>query len=140
MTQLAMVFGWIAAFALGSMWLVILFKIVQGKINLDTLINEPNGGDASISRFQFLIFTFVIAMAVFLCTVGSNPPALPKIPVEVLALLGISSGSYVISKGIQTSGNVSMEKMKTQAAEDTAAAAAAEKPKPAAPTAPASPG
>ncbi|MBM3530094.1 MAG: hypothetical protein FJX62_18585 [Alphaproteobacteria bacterium] len=43
--------------------LIILGKIWKGAIKLDGLLAEENasGGKASLSRFQFLVFTFVIA-------------------------------------------------------------------------------
>lgn len=52
-----------------------------------------------MSRFQLLIFTFVIAMSLFLMV--ANNMKFPEIPNGVWALLGISGGSYVVSKGIQ---------------------------------------
>ena len=71
--------------------------------DLSKLISEPNG-DASMSRFQFLIFTFVIALSLFLVIVGQQPPKFPDtIPAAVLSLLGISGSSYLVSKGIQFS-------------------------------------
>ena len=82
----------------------IFFLIWTGKIDISRLISEPNG-DASMSRFQFLVFTFVIGLSLLLVIVGkSGPPAFPhEIPGGILALLGISGGSYVVSKGIQFS-------------------------------------
>lgn len=97
---LALVMGWtvtilIAAFALG-----IIYKMIKGDINLQYLIAGADG-DASLSRFQFLIFTFVIAMGLFLIILSVNPPAFPTtIPGGILALLGISGGSYVTSKAV----------------------------------------
>ncbi len=38
---------------------VIIWKIVSGEIRLKYLVSEANGR-ASFSRFQFLVFTFVI--------------------------------------------------------------------------------
>ena len=71
-------------------------------INLEKLISEQDGA-ASLSRFQFLLFTFVVASAYIVLAfhnvqAGNN---LPAIPGEVLGLIGISGGSYVVSKGIQ---------------------------------------
>jgi hypothetical protein len=43
----------------------------------------------------------VIAISFILITVSNKQPTFPEIPPTVLALLGISAGSYVISKGIQ---------------------------------------
>jgi hypothetical protein len=80
----------------------ILFWIWTGKILLYKLLSEPNG-DASLSRLQFLIFTFVIALSFFLIIAGHVPPVFPAIPPEVLTLLGISGSSYLVSKAIQFS-------------------------------------
>ena len=54
-----------------------------------------------MSRFQFLVFTFVVAISFILITVSNNQLKFPDIPPTVLALLGISAGSYIVSKGIQ---------------------------------------
>ncbi|MDN5848235.1 MAG: hypothetical protein L0H63_01160 [Nitrococcus sp.] len=108
MQILALVMGWIIAIVMGFLGLAIVWFIFTGKINLAKLISEPNG-DASLSRFQFLIFTFVISMSVFLVVVGNVPLKLPEIPTGVYALLGISGGSYAISKGIQVSRDASSQ-------------------------------
>jgi hypothetical protein len=75
--------------------------MLKGDIDLKYLI-AGDDGDASLSRFQFLIFTFVIALGLFLIIVNQpGGPAFPKeIPGGILALLGISGGSYVASKGV----------------------------------------
>lgn len=81
---------------------VVLWLILSGRIKLDRLISEPDGS-ASLARFQFLIFTFVIATSFFLVVIGQDPPAFPdRIPPEVLVLLGISGGSYLVSQSIQS--------------------------------------
>jgi hypothetical protein len=85
--------------------------IIIGRINLDKLISEPNG-DASLSRFQFLIFTFVIAVGLLLIIVQTQD--FPPVPGQILALLGISGGSYVISKGIQTSRDLGLKNSVTK--------------------------
>lgn len=84
---------------------VILWKIYTGAISLDGLLAEvPAAGKtvdsskASLSRFQFLIFTFVVAGLFLLLSVESG--TFVTIPDSVLGLLGISAGSYAISKGI----------------------------------------
>ncbi len=101
LSTLANVMGWMIAVFIGALEVVILWLIIKGKIDLTRLISEKNG-DASLSRFQFMIFTFVIAMGLFLIIVnkGDFPE---QIPAGIIALLGISGGSYVISKGIQVS-------------------------------------
>jgi hypothetical protein len=83
--------------------LFILAGIASGKIPISTIIAEDGGG-ASMSRFQLLIFTFVIAFSFFL--VVAHDHALPDIPANVLALLGISASTYGISKGIQATGGL----------------------------------
>ena len=57
-TTLALVIGWILTIFIGLLAGWILFLIVTGKIDLSQLISEPTG-QASLSRFQFLVFTFV---------------------------------------------------------------------------------
>ena len=99
MTTLATTLGYILAVFLGILELLILYFIWNGTIDLRKLISEKNG-DASLSRFQFMVFTFVIAMSFFL-VVAAEPTSLPDVPPGVFALLGISGGSYVVSKGIQ---------------------------------------
>ncbi len=101
MNQLALTFGILLAVFLGGLEALLLWFIWKDKINLSFLVSEK-GGAASLSRFQFLIFTFVIAMSFFL-VVANDPTGLPDVPSGVFALLGISGGSYVISKGIQGS-------------------------------------
>jgi hypothetical protein len=81
----------------------LIFLIWRGKISLAKLLSEPTG-DASLSRLQFLIFTFVIALSFFLVVLSQKDgPAFPVIPAGVYALLGISASSYLVSKGIQFS-------------------------------------
>jgi hypothetical protein len=81
---------------------VVVFLILTGRIRLDRLISEPDGS-ASLARFQFLLFTFVIATSFFLVVIGQDPPGFPdRIPPEVLVLLGLSGGSYLISQGIHS--------------------------------------
>ena len=103
MELLALVMGWIVALFVAAAGVIVLIMMYLGKIDLQKLISEENG-DASMSRFQLLIFTFVISMSLFLVIVSSKPIVFPAhIPGEILALLGISGGSYLASKGIQAS-------------------------------------
>jgi hypothetical protein len=101
MASVTLIAAWIVVVFIGLTSLLILWHMFTGKIDLAKLISEEDG-TASLSRFQFLVFTFVIALSLFLVIVGSDTPKLPdKIAPGILALLGISGGSYVISKGIQ---------------------------------------
>jgi len=102
--------GLVITFLFGFM---ILAGIASGKIDISRILEEKGAADehgpggASMSRFQLLIFTFVIATSFFLIVVHNND--FPKaIPPEVLTLLGISATTYAVSKGIQAgskSGN-----------------------------------
>ncbi len=102
MLQLGLAIGWIITIFLGLLGGIILWKILTGQIDITYIICDENGW-ASLSRFQFLIFTFVVAISLFYLIASQTPPAYPDIPAEILGLLGISGGSYVISKGIQSS-------------------------------------
>lgn len=120
-------FGVIAAIIL-LFALLVLWKMYRGDIKLDDLLAEsPPPGDpfrpvpmvaapadaatdgaapraptiatkASLSRFQFLVFTFVIAGLFLLLSIEAG--TFVDIPQNVLILLGISGGSYVVSKTV----------------------------------------
>ena len=102
MNSIALFAGWAVAIFAAILGIVILVYIITGKIDLRYVISEEDGS-ASLSRFQFLIFTFVIALSLLLVIVSQNPPGFPTIPSEIFILLGISGGTYVISKGVQKS-------------------------------------
>jgi len=96
-TKLTMSIGYgllVLAFLFG---MVVLVEIIRGNIDLAGLLSED--GKASMSRFQLLVFTFVIALSLFLM-VAENGNHFPDIPVNVLTLLGISASTYAVSKGI----------------------------------------
>jgi len=99
--------------------LIVAWKLLRGQIDLTYLLAEPAappipGADpteppeipkASISRFQFLIFTFVIAgVYLVLCLEAGR---FVEIPQEVILLLGVSGTSYAASKGIKAAADVS---------------------------------
>ena len=73
----------------------VLVLIAVGKIDLSRLLSEKDG-DASMSRFQLLVFTFVIAMGLLVGVLETGK--FPELSGEVLGLLGISAGSYVGAK------------------------------------------
>jgi hypothetical protein len=84
---------------------VVLWKIHRGTIGLEGLLTEiPQRGQkvatskASLSRFQFLIFTFVIAGLYLLLSIEAG--TFVDVPANVLMLLGISGGTYVASKAM----------------------------------------
>ena len=106
--------GWLIFVFIGLLGVMILWRIADGSIDLSSLLSEPNG-DASISRFQLLVFTFVVGICLFLVTIyGKDGPKLPDIPGTVLSLLGISASSYLVSKGIQFSNDAGLEPRPSQ--------------------------
>ena len=76
---------------------VIIWKIARNRIDLEFLISD-GPGYASLSRFQFLVFTFVIGVGITYLTFKTGE--FPVIDSGVLTLLGISSASYALGKGI----------------------------------------
>jgi hypothetical protein len=86
---------------IGVIALVVLYYLVTGKIDLTDLLS---GSDAtSLSRFQFLVFTFIIGLSYLFVVLkggGATQYSLPNAQ-NAWALLGISGGSYVLGKGIQ---------------------------------------
>jgi hypothetical protein len=59
MATLTLITGYIICVLLGLLGLIVLWKILDGSIDLSELLEETNGG-ASMSRFQLLIFTLVL--------------------------------------------------------------------------------
>jgi len=76
MEILTLVAGYLTCGLVGILGLLILWKIADGSIDLYRLISEPDG-DASRSRSQFLLFTFVIALSLFL-PLSSNSQAIEQ--------------------------------------------------------------
>lgn len=95
--NLALVFGFLLFFV------CIFWRAVCGKAELAGLISEPDdggqgSGKASLSRFQLLIFTFVIAGLFLVLSIEAGQ--FVDVPEGARWLLGISGGSFVISKGV----------------------------------------
>ena len=93
---------YVAAGFLGLLAIVIVYMILVGKIDLTHLLNEANGS-ASMSRFQLLIFTFIVAISMFYSIEKRPDGSFPDIPAGVLTLLGISASTYAVGKGISYS-------------------------------------
>ena len=108
------VVAWLLVLFIAALEFIIITFIWTGKINVARLISDENG-DASLSRFQLLIFTFVIAMSLFYIIVNNPPAKFPDIPEAVLLLLGISGGSYVLSKGIAAGRDTGLAEIENQA-------------------------
>jgi hypothetical protein len=97
--------------------LIVAWKLLRGQIDLTYLLAEPPTAPvagiptpvgppkASISRFQFLIFTFVIAgVYLVLCLEAGR---FVEIPENVILLLGVSGTSYAASRGITAAAQTS---------------------------------
>jgi len=88
---------------------IVLWHVLWGTIKLDGLIAELNPaspddfGKASLSRFQFLLFTFVVAGLFLLLSIETG--AFVSIPGDVLGLMGISGGTFVVSKAVSNQAN-----------------------------------
>ncbi len=109
--------SWVLVGFIGLVGATLIWNMWTGKIDLSKLISEPPPtSNASLSRFQFLIFTFVISISLFLVVIGDGThPSFPNtISPDVLILMGISGGSYVVSKVVQVDRDTNMEKMKRQ--------------------------
>ncbi len=107
---MAQVGGFVLCLFLGLLGFTILYQIWTKQINLKYLLSEADGS-ASMSRFQLLIFTFVIAFGLF--EIAEAGMKFPEIPNGILTLLGISASTYAVGKGI----SYSQPQPTTQAAE-----------------------
>ena len=82
----------------------VLYQIANGSITLAGIISEPKGtledkdGEpkASLSRFQFLVFTFVVAGLFLMLSIEAGQ--FVNIPNNVLVLIGLSGTGYLASK------------------------------------------
>ena len=98
-TLLRVIAGYLALAFLTAFGAAVLWSVLA-RDELGTLIEE-NGGGASMARFQFLIFTFVVAFGIVFLLAKNN--AFPNVPADVLTLIGISASTYAVSKGITAS-------------------------------------
>lgn len=111
MPMMALIAAGVVVAFMGLFAVIFLWKLANGEIDLRYLISEKhakvmkdNNGDAlpppaSLSRLQFLVFTYVVAMGMLVITLEGG--SFPDISPEILGLLGISGGTYAVSKGIQ---------------------------------------
>jgi hypothetical protein len=107
--------GYVVCGIIAIIGFAVAWKLATGQIDISKILTEKDGtpgGAASMSRFQLLIFIFVIAVSFFLVVISnikiiqarpgvSGLPGLPEVPPGVLALLGISASSYAVGKAIQ---------------------------------------
>lgn len=83
----------------------VLYQVGNNTIPLAGLISEPDDGlkrgdvpKASLSRFQFLIFTFVVAGLFLMLSIESG--RLVDIPTNVLVLIGLSGTGFLAGKSL----------------------------------------
>lgn len=99
-STMAQICGYLVCAFIGLLGAKILVLIWMDRIDLKELLSEANG-DASMSRLQLLIFTFVIAISLFMMVEKNG--FFPWISDGVLTLLGISGSTYAVGKGISYS-------------------------------------
>ncbi len=109
-TKLKLAVGYALLILVFFYGMVVLLLMATGVIDLTYLLGE-HGGGASMSRFQLLIFTFVVGLSFFLLVAGGKGE-FPEVPAGVLALLGISATTYGVSKGIQAGAEMPGKKEK----------------------------
>lgn len=115
MTKLKVATGYGALVIALLSGLLVLVSVAMGRIDISSLFTELGGG-ASLSRFQLFIFTIVVAMSLLI--IVSVSQKLPDVPTGVLTLLGISATTYGVSKGIQTSTNLTKGPSQTPTAQE----------------------
>jgi len=100
MSLMETICGYGVCLFMGLTCATILWMIWTDKIDLSKLLSEANGS-ASMSRFQLLIFTMVVAISLYM--IVEKTGSFPAIPDGVLTLLGISASTYAVGKGISYS-------------------------------------
>ena len=99
METLRLALGWVALAIVALLGIALLIGIALGRLDLKFLIGDKDG-DASMGRFQLLIFTFVVALSFIYLVTSPESNGFPDVPTSVLTLLGISGSSFLVSKGI----------------------------------------
>lgn len=103
--------AFLVAIVVSLMLLGLGFTVVRamwrGDINLAHLLSEPaepgkpqEEAKASLSRFQFLVFTFVVAGLYLVLSLETG--TLIDVPNGTLILLGISGGTYIAGKAMKS--------------------------------------
>ncbi|MFO1159919.1 MAG: hypothetical protein U1E60_13850 [Reyranellaceae bacterium] len=112
---------WLAAgagLAVLILALTIAYKIVTGTIDVTKLLSDGTTGQASTSRFQLVVFSFVIAFSYLIVLINGLSTAggkLPEIPWSLLALLGVSAATYAAGKKLDESSPPTAEPPKDPA-------------------------
>lgn len=120
---LKLVCGYAVCLFLGALAATLLVLVWKNELDLSGLLAEVNG-QASVSRFQLVIFTLIIALSLFVLTIQDG--RFPAISHELLILLGISSSTYAVGKAIAFSQpEVMMARGNQQTVKDISATGAA---------------
>ena len=90
---------WSGAIFFAAIEAFVIFNLVFQKWDMSRLLCAEDGA-ASMSRFQLLLFTFSIAGGYFYLLILTGK--FPTVDSSAMGLLGISGGTYAISKGIQS--------------------------------------
>ena len=90
----------VATFLISALAVIIVVWILRGTIDLKFLIADE-AGDASMSRMQLLIFTFVVAVGLIKFLDASA--SFPDIPNSILVLIGVSGSTYAVGKAVNSS-------------------------------------
>jgi hypothetical protein len=127
MQGLLLLFGTGFLLIMSALCYLLWWKMWKNEIKLDALLEEVNG-QASMARFQLLVFTLVVAAGLFMYLL--KHANFPDIPSSVLYLVGISATTYGTSKAISYSRDegvtTEQERDKNRAAEVTVRTAAAQ--------------
>jgi hypothetical protein len=89
---------WIAVAAFAGFAAFILFLLFKHSEKMCDMLQEANG-KGSTSRFQVLFFTVIIGGGYLERLLSGGDTTLNQ---TAIALLGVSSGSYLVSKGISS--------------------------------------
>jgi hypothetical protein len=114
MNTFALVVGIVGTVIIGLIAAIVVKHLWAGTIDLSQLLSDSN--KTSLSRFQFLIFTFIIGLSYLLlviarlahATTATELTGLPEVSNGVLGLIGISAGSYVAGKGIEKAAQTAL--------------------------------
>jgi len=96
---LRVVVSWVAFAIVTLLAAALLRDLYKRNINLKDLIADKDG-DASMGRFQLLVFTFVVALSFLYVITSPGSSGFPEVPGSVLTLLGISGSSFLVSKSV----------------------------------------
>jgi len=96
---LRLVASWVALAIVTLVGVAVLRDLYKHRIDLKDVIADKDG-DASMGRFQLLVFTFVFAFSFLYVIAAPGAGAFPDVPGSVLTLLGISGSSFLVSKTV----------------------------------------